>query len=550
MENNSVIDLVSNGESEDDEKDDTIVGGELVEGIAAVGTSNFDSAWSASASAFTACRVSSGGSKRKSTCETSNEEPHQKSRFSSQAKNQKNKTNSCATATPTAVVRRVSPEPGTNKSNNSDASRRSDNKNVAAAAANYVAPAPAPRIWIKDDDNVMITYELVSSLQNLLKRKRSRNNNKYPSSLYFWVTNSTTLQHMQQWDIWSCGFRNIQMLLSALVPIMPSCHPYFHALSHIYCQDVLLHDQDYKKRSHSPHDTLLVLPSLLQLQQQFELSWQEGFDPKGATHFKHAVVGRPSKIGAVEVGYVLSFWSIDACVVQFLRCWASRQLLPAFVYRYFLLQQQEKGGTTTATTTSAASASGTNNTCNKNHSTAKGIAETCTAWAELARDSQPTSLQLQQEQQQFSSTEEDDNTKDDVVVMPMYLQWEGHSVTVIGIEPPGAAATTTTGTGSSNGRNDWGQWNLLVLDPMRSGSHYKTNSTNNNPAAKTPSAAAIVSPYRISCSTLLHRDCQLVVVGRSPLKPDVRQQRKAQAWTVTAGEDMLAKLGYYGHQSG
>ena len=137
-----------------------------------------------------------------------------------------------------------------------------------------------------------------------------------------------------QTDKWSCGFRNIQMLLTAIVPQLPPFHLYFQKLHHVYEQPLKALMEHNKPKE----EDLLLVPSLTQLQEQLEESWRQGFDPKGARHFNNRVVGRLSKIGACEVCFALNFWHLDSCVIQFVKCPASRRCLPAFVYAYFCVK--------------------------------------------------------------------------------------------------------------------------------------------------------------------------------------------------------------------
>lgn len=135
----------------------------------------------------------------------------------------------------------------------------------------------------------------------------------------------STLFHIQQSDKWSCGFRNLQMVLSALLPHLPGSHPFF--------ADRLLPNS--LKRITSPESIITPLPSLQQLQTFLEESWADGFDKKGAQHYNGSIVGRTSKIGAVEVSSCLAYLDIDSAVVQFIKCRESRSLLGDFVLAYF-----------------------------------------------------------------------------------------------------------------------------------------------------------------------------------------------------------------------
>lgn len=215
--------------------------------------------------------------------------------------------------------------------------------------------------------------------------------------------------HIQQKDSWSCGFRNLQMLLSALVPRLPEQHPY---------------------RRNREVD---CIPSLATLQHALEDSWQEGFDAVGARHFAGQAVGRSWKIGAVEVASLLAFWSMDATVVQFAETAASRQLLMPYCRAYF----------------------GREWSIDSSVSLAQAVLDQATSSASSSDASTATRNPL-----------------------PLYLQWQGHSVTIIGV------------SGSQ----------LSVLDP----------------ASKKPK----------TLSLLARRDYQILVVTPSELPAWDRAQRK------------------------
>jgi Peptidase family C78 len=70
-------------------------------------------------------------------------------------------------------------------------------------------------------------------------------------------------------------------------------------------------------------------------------------------------------------------------------------------------------------------------------------------------------------------------------LLPLYLQWEGHSVTVIGVEQ------TSTGT-----------VNLLVLNPSQKGPAIATALRNSN---------SNLAPLRLPLARLRHKDTQVLL---------------------------------------
>lgn len=332
-------------------------------------------------------------------------------------------------------------------------------KSTAAAAAAALPskskPSTPPRIWL-DSDSANITYGMLPKLRQ--------------GGIQ--LLSNAQVSHIQQKDQWSCGFRNIQMLLSSLVPLLSTWHPYFQSLAHIYSQTTIPDHLLQGERS------LLILPSLTQLQQQLEACWKEGFDPSGADHFKGSVVGRHSRIGAVEVGYVFTYWWLDACVVQFIKCFPSRRLLAPFVYRYF-------------------------HGCSGQDETKEDATRVLT-WAEKVYQKDATIVTPEK--------------RTDSTVLPMYLQWEGHSVTVVGIEPPANAGGIA--------KTNWSQWNLVVFCPSYDCSSLTSSSTT-------------VAPFRVSCRVLQQKDCQLILAGWEPLTEQQRRERRNVANVVTAAKDAV-----------
>jgi hypothetical protein len=358
-----------------------------------------------------------------------------------------------------------------------------DNNNIAEKVAASKAqalptrqqqPTKPPQLVLHKDNGV-VTYGIVSSVQSLKE--------KLP------FTNSKTVQHIQQLDNWSCGFRNTQMLLSALVPILP--------LTHAYHNVVAAADGDGSCTTKDETELSLVLPSLTKLQQLLELSWQSGFDPKGANHFRYNIVGEVSRIGAVEVASLFGFCYIDSCVVQFIKTKPSRQCLPAFCYHYFCAPDRRSEGD-----------------CNEK--SAKEVAEKSMTWAEQHGKSTPSARRLPANS--YNNTHP---------VLPMYLQWEGHSVTVIGVEP--------FVPGYNNMNDSWNQMNLLVLDPNRSGATIKSKLLQASSSTQTTA----VAPLRLSCRSLVHKDCQLVLVGTKELTESQRLARKSSSVALTAAASTI-----------
>jgi hypothetical protein len=79
--------------------------------------------------------------------------------------------------------------------------------------------------------------------------------------------------HYLQHDNWSCGYRNLQMLLSSMMPSLLS----------LFLQGV---------------------PCIEEIQRTMEVLWSRGYDLRNAEHHNYKLVGKKTWIGAVEVWYV------------------------------------------------------------------------------------------------------------------------------------------------------------------------------------------------------------------------------------------------------
>jgi hypothetical protein len=88
---------------------------------------------------------------------------------------------------------------------------------------------------------------------------------------------------------WGCGYRNMQMLLSA-----------------VYAS---------QNTSESPHIEKCI-PSILELQQSIEAAWTAGFDIEGAGQLSHKLLKTRKWIGTTEVYALMSFWGYDVELLQ------------------------------------------------------------------------------------------------------------------------------------------------------------------------------------------------------------------------------------------
>jgi Peptidase family C78 len=279
----------------------------------------------------------------------------------------------------------------------------------------------------------------------------------------------------------SCGFRNTQMLLTALLPLLPSDHSYFR--SNPLC-------------STTPAHNVVAIPTVPQIQQGLDRLWADGWDPEGARHYRNRsaqILHTCEEIGAVEVTGWCNYHHLDSTTIQFIRCNESRQLLGPFCYQYF--RSKLTGD-----------------------SQQPGVRDS-------KLDSRSLTLALLTEATKFSDANEacvDDRSN---ALLPLYLQWPGHSVSVVGVVASRSGHTT--------------EFDLLLFDPSKPGDRLlQCFALNGNKRAK---AGTALAPFRFSVRTLLNKDCQLVVSTTGPLSEAERQKRHRQLSTsvVTAAEDSV-----------
>jgi hypothetical protein len=271
-----------------------------------------------------------------------------------------------------------------------------DHEESTAATANTEPPASiVPRSIISSDpgENVIITADLGQQLLHL------------QSSLlqHCILIKAPTLHHIQQQDDWSCGYRNTQMLLSSCLLLLDKTHAYF-------------------KRTSSQTNSIEI-PSIRQLQIMFEAAWKAGYDPNGAKYFAYQLVGKRQWIGAVDVACLLGFLGIDATVIQFVKCDASRKELGPFCKAYFELQTKLQ-------------------------------------WCWKCCPDVSSRLLAQEALRQAENGPSTDSNFDKTCscpMLPLFCQWKGHSVTVVGVEYDTQNAVT----------------NLILFDPKRCGAQLR-----------------------------------------------------------------------------
>lgn len=323
--------------------------------------------------------------------------------------------------------------------------------------------------------------------------------------------------HFGQHDNWSCGFRNLQMLISSLLPSMRNVFPF-------------------------------GVPTLDELQSSFETLWTDGFDRDGAKHHKRKMIGKKSWIGTVEVWSYLSFMSIDCTIVQFVKTPESRACVGGFVWAYFskaigpdgcqchdnpcLGLGADLGGEMTEYENQAATAGGLSG--NKDYDP---LAISNVSSLVYAR----TVLRKSYSERGGIDGGENYRLFCECSLPPLYLQWEGHSVTVVGVR-----RVICTG---EDGRPE-AQVNFVVFDPLKKGIQIKeelhgamkrgrSNGGNAPSYATVPGTKSLVE---IPARKLLRKDSQILLCTAQMIEPGERNRRRTKVTFATANPSRRGKL--------
>ena len=301
-------------------------------------------------------------------------------------------------------------------------------------------------------DNAIIT-EIIESISSYCVKTPSKAGRLSLTCIGSSPKCRSTVEHIQQRDMWSCGFRNTQMMLTAILPHLEHNHTYYQMVP--------------RRTDH------VSIPNIRQIQNALEQAWRKGFDPNGARHYNHKIVGKSSKIGAVEVSSVLTYWGLDSSVIQFVRCKESREMLPKFVRAYFSKALGKEGCPF----------------CQGKLTKSDAIAKQLLEFATI-------SLNIEE-----SCT---------CPLLPLYCQWEGHSVTIVGIDADGT---------------------FLILDPLKSGTKIKSDIASRKR----------VSAFHLSPKEIQKRDTQIIMCSLCSLSLDDKQSRRKDLRVMTAAKESVLR---------
>jgi hypothetical protein len=290
---------------------------------------------------------------------------------------------------------------------------------------------------------------------------------------------SMPMLHIQQKDKWSCGYRNIQMLLSALIPLLPSDHPYHQ------CVPASLRRSDL--------GVAVPIPSLMDLQLFLQHAWRIGLDPQGARHYQGTIVDKHDQVGAIEALSILAAVRLDTVVLQFIKIHQSRRLLSPFIWSYF----GKRAGCDCRVSISSIS---------EPHRPSAWIATNLLDYA--------ATLPKEEVEHNFTCT---------CPSVPLYLQWEGHSVTVIGIRKIDGDA----------------EYQLLVLDPAKDGSAIHRHLGH---AFEFPTTLHAIEPLILEVTELADKDCQVLMATKRALQDSDIDLIKERVNAVTAARESVVQF--------
>ena len=348
----------------------------------------------------------------------------------------------------------------TNDIGKSDVSRRLD-------ATKVIKPLQSSQ---RSSDGGLITYNLLDFIDQFRSNDvltiNGNSNIQSKPSVSGNNNNSASRQlfHYTQNDRWSCGFRNLQMIISS----MPT------SLNQLFPDGV---------------------PTLNELQSSFELLWAEGFDPNGASHHKNSMVGKTGKIswiGAVEVWSYLSFRGIDATIVQFANTMQNRATIGSFVWAYF-----------------------------------SRLSVSCEC---QSKNTQLTTYQSAKQLTEFAKQvrESTDNTPNVLTcncpLLPLYLQWSGHSVTIVGIR----RVRYITGDGETSTR-----YLFIVFDPQKNGEMLRDKLIGEINSGLNNTQPNGLHFMELSSETLLRKDTQIIVSNGRVINDWEREQCKERVRCVS-----------------
>ncbi|KAL9183355.1 hypothetical protein ACHAXT_005142 [Thalassiosira profunda] len=276
--------------------------------------------------------------------------------------------------------------------------------------------------------------------------------------------------HYLQGDNWSCGFRNLQMLISGMMPTLTPIFP--------------------------------RVPTVREIQRTMETLWSRGWDKRNADHHQSSLAGKTTWIGTVEVWSYLSFMRVDAIIVQFIKTPESRAMLGKFAWAYFGRACGQFGCA-----------------CGGRGSGGNRLAAPLMCSAEYADQ---LLRKVSDPGANAKAGEGASVPRCDCSLPPLYLQWEGHSVTVVGVRKMGN-----------------GTYNLLIFCPQKhklsseakdamATELARRESTNGARTAESRRCDKLVSSLiELSTNKLQRKDCQVLLSTARIISDEESARRKS-----------------------
>jgi hypothetical protein len=284
-------------------------------------------------------------------------------------------------------------------------------------------------------------------------------------------------------DGWGCGYRNIQMMCSGL-------------MSNEVYKAVL-----FEGKGH--------IPSIPVIQAFIEQAWARGYDEEGAKQLGFSLSGGKKWIGSMECAALLRSFGIDCTVVDFFRATGPDGTHPEllnWVWNYFSAyysspssppcpDKSNHSNTTldsfflqppsSSSSSSSSSASPSLYSTSTIPSGAQARPERNTRLlSDVAKNLESSQRTHMGRRPSGGSSSSSPSLYSSTFVPPIFLQHEGHSRTIVGIE-----------------KRKNGTLHLLILDPVHTGQKVTTTL-----------AARQRRIFRHSINGLKHRQYQLVAV--------------------------------------
>jgi len=295
------------------------------------------------------------------------------------------------------------------------------------------------------------------------------------------------------------------------------------------------------------------VPCIAEIQSAMETLWLRGFDRTNAEHHGHSLIGKKTWIGTVEVWSYLSFHRIDSIIVQFIKTKENRAMVGNFVWAYFS-RKCGSFGCSSCDNHHDEYSNDSSSSCRDDDMYPPPLASPILHSYEYAShllrgiSSEPATSSCVEEE---TTTSLRGGTRCTCSLPPLYLQWEGHSVTIVGVRKNLNA--------NNNNNNNNGQqpppssYNLITFCPQKQQlpalknkllteltRRENSNNSNNDPAGASNKNNHIVphnnndpsskkfakSVIELPASKLQNKDCQILLSTGRIIDEEESHRRK------------------------